>query len=1187
MVQHIVQLIREEKNAAETEEDATDMLFSKGFDDDESAEMTLLMPDFAMPEEVKNAMFFPIQRASVASELMDQVDKTVQGSLENVKGPWNADAKMSGTQFLCDLEGSGASLHVRNILSATPRKIREEDITALVHYGYGMTSTGEGRLVVRQRPSEFMSAAVCEELDRVLEKACRPEKKTEKNKHNNGEREIKKFNLAYMQTVRSVVTAAKYAIAAPLFFGESAIYHWSNINFILSSATLTCLHFLVKHHKSAGPRLGFARPLRTLAITDRYRISSFSFPLVREEVYVRCVNKEAMEEFHQPNKAVWRAAYALFHEIITRTYCVGHPLKPWDEGKTTRAKCMDSSRKPFTGAVCVEMATLRSLGIEYFAASVELLRRMECVELVKDSKNQEYLYVRSMKRAEEMLAETIAIVNRRAMKGYHPTFRANAAQAFITARDARQDNLPRALNDQQLEAVKSVIVNGFTVLVGQGGSGKTATCGMIKDCIFKPDETLNAAPTCAATSRLGATANIFESVHLRTMQYYNRRFGMWNAQTPQEVKHGQEMVYGEPTTSCLPGQWPSMVASAGMQRLAGCSDELDIETVSDEFRREFRAHFPFVDKQGTHPRYMEETNLAAKEWKAHWLFEHRNIRLAISDEGAMTDERHVMYLWFLATFGNLCRILFIGDDKQISPVGPGKPLRTFLEKNVPGINVVRLKKNHRVTGEAQSLVRNALALMNQDIHLYKVDDHSRILFRRTNSIMWLAAQMEKSTGDLENLVAITNKVYNAKILNAAFYVIFVWRQSGIDDPSNMEQLARRLRNLLQYLAVQKHSPFIVGCRTAVESSEDIERDIKPEEEENLLKSLHIYYTAGMRMAFTKNYPKAGIMSNRQLIIRGFVDVLQDLVTDALTAESPYFGWSGDRRDMYVRIPHGQANEDGLLRCPEERVQYTATNFPKMQAFNEYQAYQANSLQNKNPIMRCMVYSLYSPHAFATEDSKYWVPIQLKSLSLNNANAKLDYAGSGNTEQGREFPEVYCVWDLPRSILPKGKPDSWTYNEHAYTEMSRAQDKCTLVVDGSFAYNMPNAPQSTQLCVVTEMESPAAVGGKDFFGFAGMINRVSPLPPTLLHEFAAKRMEPMKKEMEMKKSVCKCHRQHKFVVELLTYLSDRKRARDPAVDDDEDEHDYIVDDLADALNEPVTEAQMVDVGDILLPQEEDE
>lgn len=1110
------------------------------------AHWTLAVPDFAMPETIPNNLC----TARFGCDVRRHNEAGFTSA--NVTGPWTKDMLDCNTIFTVRM---GRDNVVEAVTGMKGRKLLNDQIVAL----RSIVPPTEQLSGWREGSAPPISCS--QELAQMLDKAV--------NKYMAKEN----FSETVLSNAVKAINAFKYAVAAPLFFDSQPLYHWCNIGKTLPFMSVGCVHFLLSQYRDAGPSIGFARPLRATAIALGYKWHRFHFPVARYQVYERAITEDVMQTYGETNREVWKTAYYLFYEFLTRIYSEGHNLAPWDESPVLKVNAMGKDRKPLTGACCVALQQVKDKQIPHTAAALQLLDTMGCIQVLRDRDDREVVYAPSMREAEESMASIIATVNERAMKGHMPALRGGAAELFEKiCEDSFYTDGRFAFNDEQLQAIKSIILNGFSVIIGAGGTGKTSITDFLIDKIFAGSSVMIAAPTCAATSRCVGSRDMAKAG--RTVQHFRALVRSWLSRLSPQEKRAAEIVETDPfdmddeelrkKIEALGVKYGWMRPHATRHALHTWQDKEGGEACEpggERWKNEFQAHFPLLTKKVLRRR--GEYEYEFKQPYPLMMFE-----VVIIDEGAMCSEIDLLFIESMVKYGFVKRVVMIGDVKQVGPIGAGKPLRTIIEKRIKGCNVVKLVKNHRVNKDNKSVLKNCEAWARNDPASFTIDAYSRILFRCDDSVLWLVAQIAAaSEWRFDAFVGMTNKVFNSQILNAAAYVVFILKKAHAHVCGDFSILLVKLRKLLAYLVAYNADPWVLGAAETVQKSAAYSPVKNTEEEVAQLSSLKIRYAADMRISYKINNPAVKVSSNKQLVIYKFVDVTTEYVKAQFGKDGSFYAGSSAFAAQCLGNAH--------IESADKVVAYPPEVMRKHKIEREYENHLARPREIPNPITRCMLYRAHMPHAMEP-GPLMWLPISLQSLRLNSNNVAPAWFRPVNSMQGNEEEDTYYVPDLPESILPKGKKDAWIYAEHPYTAASRTQNRFTLAVHRNFATNAPHLMRMADSCIFTETVSSMRLGGGTLFGLKDFIKRESPLPVTLLPQFVDSALHDMLPVMD-KSGKCACNDCHDFTYQLLKLLEvpavTQKRPREDAAQptrDDEPDSDDEMDTYQDLPAPPVNE-----------------
>lgn len=1056
---------------------------------------TLRSPDFAMPEVIQGSA-----RANVpywTPKFKASVNKGGVTATQIIAGPWTGCMSNAHSEFKVKISKES----VLRITGVRPKPITKEQQTIILRVVEDKKIAGMWE--VGKPPPFNIDNEFAYHMDKTMRKIDNARKKKEG------------ISDTDYDLLTSAINACKLSAAKTLFFGEKAIYHWSNIGPIVGAACIQNILFLIKIREENGALLGFARPLLAEARNSKVAHYGFSFPLVRYDVYDRLISKETMEHYGETDKKIWQVAYQLFYEFITRIYMEAHPLMPWTPSEMLNLKAISKSTdEVLSGACCVPVSRIREFDIHNIDRVLALLQHLGVISMIQSKSGEHMVFVPSMRDAEQQLAEVIAILIERSYRGHVPLLNKHALETLkktleeLEAEEDGEDVKPQ-LNAEQFEGVCKMLLSAVHIFTGGGGVGKSRTGNYLLDYILDLETTAACAPTCNATARVVGKREMNKGG--RTAQYQRAVCDGWASNAETAEKADAMMEYGIYDEKLY---WEDVEHCDWRREMFG------------ESEAEYGHHFPMTEKHTLRRR--GEGTFAFKN--PHPLLKYRTL---VFDEASMASTPLLRSAYHMAKFGLLDRILFICDPNQLPAIGPGRPLRTILEKNIRGCSITHLIKNHRVKEKNGSVVSNALLIAQGTTQGFKIDEYSRLLFRMNPSVIWLALQIYHAADkDLNSLQVITNRVSDASIFNSAFYLIFVWLKSGEPMSADMVIASQRIMQLGFYLSDKKLNPFDHGCIDCVRESVNAYFSQVPFDEIQMLKRLPIFISMGMRMAYTKNVQAAGISANRQMIVRRFLDVDARFVEDIL--EDPEA--TMECQPLGANLPHAKPRtEYDVLRHQDHIGVYDVSSFWSPAAYNEFMKSRSDPYYRRSPVVRCMVYTLHMPHDRGGESQHFWVPVGPSMLRLISSNTGLGYAKTVNGMQGCEERHVFYAFNFPTAIVAGEKTDNFIRRENVYTAVSRAQETITLIVDNKYAMNVGVMPSQGKSCLVTKVNNVYQVATADFFGLRNSISKRHPLPASLLPEFIEDATAFLKPSMDKLEENCICHRDKKFMLKLVELM----------------------------------------------------
>lgn len=1073
---------------------------------------TLRIPDHAMPETLPSG----VRQTPPFWTARFHVQHAGSGNKESLFGPWTGCLPNSHCEFLVTTQNNRVTkiLDARALPTTQPqRDILRRHLDTETYTKWCNTYNAE------------QNRDLARELDRIHRVIDnRRRKKPDPNKPPPPEE--KPLTDEEYDVFCSILSVFKMMGGRYLCLGNNPIYHWSNLGSIIGNASCSTIIFLNLQLKKAPALLGFARPLLASARQEGFTVGMFSFPLLRYEVFDKLLDDKVMTQYGENDRKIWQNAYLLFYELIVRIYIEGHPKLPWMPSDGLNLKAINKRGEVLTGACCISMAALQDYNIANLDRILDLLRGLGCILIETNKNNEKMVFVPAMRDAEEMLAETIAIVLERSLKGLLPDFREDAHENLLEAirlLEAHEDgeDVEAPLNRKQIEAVINIIIHAITILTGAGGTGKTRTSDFVLDKILNLMRTLVCAPTCNAAARVVGTRDL--GVAGRTAQYQKVVCGAWMTETDMNERDSAVVEFG--------------VRDETLKSEAVEHDHLTRE-MFESFEEEYGYHFP-----------MNSSYTLRRKGEGKGEFGHPHPLLlyhtAVVDEAAMASLPLLSFLNHAAKYGVLRRIVLICDPNQLPPIGPGRPLRMLIEKRVRGCAIVNLTENHRSKQQNGSVVKNALTVASGLTQGYVIDKYSRLLFRMHHGVLWIVNQIYRAVnGDLDRMQLMVNRITDATLFSTAFYILFVFLKSKATLSQDAISAARQLQKLGLYLAESGVNPFERGCDRCVEASKDMACADDPKEEVEMLRKVRVFVTIGMRIAYTKNVRSAKISANRQMIVRGFIDLDAEFVKSVLhDPENTMTCEEGGKGLVGARV---SANDAPLTHQDDNR-DYAQSCFDNYMTYHTYLNHIRDPEKYDNPLVRCMLYTLHMPHNKEGETQLYWVPVASQALRLIGSNMKPVYALTVNGMQGCEEYDVFYACNFPDAIVPGEKSDFFIRRENIYTALSRAKDTITLIVSKAYANTLPKRPSPSSLCLVDSVPSTESVAGADFFGWKGSINRRHPLVSSMLTDFISRTTRYLKSHITNIEDNCVCHRDERFVLHLLEQVCAEKKARRMYID----------------------------------------
>lgn len=1063
---------------------------------------TCRVPDYAMPEKLtyqaENGRNDWPQKYPVTKRRGEFA--TVDTELH---GPWNQDMINSFSEFRCRLDGDRVSA----ITDVRPRVLEKKHIDALYQAQTilekskkkGGKKENKELFPIRWKEGKSPDYRLytSRHLDTIYD--C-----VEQNM------DLRK-NLSVYKTVMMLLNACRYEKAKNLFFGSNAIYHWSNIGFMAPHMTMECADFLTAVIGSHLALLAFGRTARALAGQTKTNFGMFSFPLIRFDIYKKSLNSTVMAQYFEEDRAIWELAYKLFYEFFIRIYSDNSSLLPWTKSPMLGIDVMRNGETVLSGASCVLMQDLEAKNIPGWRKAVTLLEQMGCIE-IKEGNTDVVIYFPSTLEAEESFAKGVAELHTRAFQGIMPRVNIGATELYRTL--CQQSNLEeeKSLNRDQINVLTSVAVHPFTILTGAAGCGKTAVVSKIP-LLFKPYGLMACAPTCNAVARIAGGFEVEESG--RTCQYHCTVAKFWNVKNDFDEKQ-KCRIYVRPTKEDCD--------------FSTCKEMVEDAYSDDNWKKEYKLHFPIGGHNVllTGKQEAKENRIIDAMDSSHPMKDTEIIAL---DEAGMCSTNNITFFPNALEYSPVSRFIAILDPDQLGATGAGQPFRTILERKPPGFNIINLTKNYRVLNDNKSVVVNCNNLSKGRMNGYQIDQYSRILYRMQPSLIWIACQIfAASNYDMDSLQVITNRVSDATIMNKAFYVLYVWKSAGRKIGANFIDETRGIQKLLAYLVFGKANPWFVGASQVVENSAISTPPKSADEEVEMLKKLHVHIGIGMRVAYSRNNRSTKISANKQMIVRGFIDVSVNYLLKAMVGDYS-FKWYEEDISHAASLPKDSRALQHATDKPHPS--YDASCFKDEDLHKEYCAHAARPFKVQSPLVRCMLYTLYTPYDKSLEEALHWVPIEPSSLSLVESNILPCYARTVNGVQGGEFENVFYLYNFPDKIISTNLTDAFIDRSHPYTALSRAQKTMTLVVAAEYAMKSPRRMDPSKLCLLSDTMTADSISGSNFFGLKKSIMKKPPPPTSLLHEFIEKEMGNVS-EFYPKLKECNCANDRSFARRLLEF-----------------------------------------------------